>query len=58
MPLGIEAAINEDLFDLDELSEDEQEEVVVDATAASASEVFTSFSTLREVSTLRCTYLM
>jgi hypothetical protein len=51
MPLGIEVSINEDAFDLDELSEDEQEEVAEDAAVSDASDISTFQSALHEVRT-------
>ncbi len=50
LPLGVEAAINEDVFDLDDLEEEElpDEEGEGDGTPSIASTAF--YSTVREVS--------
>ncbi len=49
LPLGVEAAINEDVFDLEDLEEDE--EVNADRVASQASLVSSTFlSAIQEVS--------
>ena len=49
MPLGIEAGINADLFDLGELSEEEQEDGEEDAATVPASAASSFYSAVREV---------
>jgi hypothetical protein len=52
MPLGIEAGINADLFDLGELSEEEQEDGEEDAATVPASAASSFYSAVREVRNL------
>jgi len=53
LPLGIEAGINADLFDLGELSEEEQEDGEEDAATVPASAASSFYSAVREVRNYR-----
>ena len=49
LPLGLEASINEDAFDLDELTEDENDDVVDPTAAALGTDASVYHSSVPEV---------